>query len=63
VRALVNPGSVGQPRDHVPGAAFALWEGDGITFFRVGYNLDQVAQRLAEEGFPAWLYTRLTLGE
>lgn len=63
VRALVNPGSVGQPRDHVPGAAFALWEGDGITFFRVGYNLDQVAQRLAEEGFPAWLYERLTLGE
>ena len=26
-------------------------------------HLDQVAQRLAEEGFPAWLYTRLTLGE
>ncbi|WP_038058470.1 metallophosphoesterase family protein [Thermus amyloliquefaciens] len=63
VRALVNPGSVGQPRDQVPGAAFALWEGEGIAFFRVGYDMAKVAHRLAEEGFPQWLYTRLTLGE
>ncbi|MDM7324622.1 MAG: metallophosphoesterase family protein [Thermus sp.] len=63
VRALVNPGSVGQPRDRAPGAAFALWEGDRISFFRVGYDLGRIAQRLAEEGFPSWLYTRLTLGE
>ncbi|MGC8968276.1 MAG: metallophosphoesterase family protein [Thermus sp.] len=63
VRALVNPGSVGQPRDRVPGAAFALWEGDRLEFFRVAYPLEDVAHRLAEEGFPPWLYTRLTLGE
>ncbi|SDF31229.1 protein phosphatase [Thermus arciformis] len=63
VRALVNPGSVGQPRDRVPGAAFALWEGDRILFHRVAYDLERVAHRLAEEGFPPWLYTRLTLGE
>jgi protein phosphatase len=63
VRALVNPGSVGQPRDGVPGAAFALWEGDRLEFFRVAYPLEEVAGRLAEEGFPLWLYTRLTLGE
>ncbi|WP_038048268.1 metallophosphoesterase family protein [Thermus caliditerrae] len=63
VRALVNPGSVGQPRDGVPGAAFALWEEERIAFFRVGYDLEKVARRLREEGFPEWLYTRLTLGE
>ena len=63
VRALVNPGSVGQPRDGVPGAAFALWEGDRIAFYRVAYDLGRVAARLAEEGFPPWLYTRLTLGQ
>ena len=63
VRALVNPGSVGQPRDGVPGAAFALWEGDRIAFYRVAYDLERVAARLAEEGFPPWLYTRLTLGQ
>ncbi|GAB5603015.1 metallophosphoesterase family protein [Thermus sp. FJN-A] len=63
LRALVNPGSVGQPRDGVPGAAFALWEGDRLHFFRVSYDLEKVARRLEEEGFPKWLHTRLTLGE
>ncbi|TBH21188.1 metallophosphoesterase family protein [Thermus thermamylovorans] len=63
VRALANPGSVGQPRDGVPGAAFALWEGERLEFFRVAYDLGRVARRLEEEGFPLWLYTRLTLGE
>jgi len=63
VRALVNPGSVGQPRDGVPGAAFLLWEGERLEFFRVAYPLEDVGHRLAEEGFPQWLYTRLTLGE
>jgi len=63
VRALVNPGSVGQPRDRVPGAAFALWEGDRVEFFRVAYPLERVAERLREEGFPEWLYARLTRGE
>lgn len=54
---------MGQPRDGVPGAAFALWEEDRLEFFRVAYPLEEVAHRLAEEGFPPWLYTRLTLGE
>jgi diadenosine tetraphosphatase ApaH/serine/threonine PP2A family protein phosphatase len=63
VRALANPGSVGQPRDGVPGAAFALWEGDRLEFYRVNYNLTAVQRRLLEEGFPEWLYARLTLGE
>ncbi|GLV48104.1 phosphatase [Thermus sp. LT1-2-5] len=63
VRALVNPGSVGQPRDRVPGAAFALWEGNQVEFFRIAYPAERVAQRLREEGFPEWLYTRLTRGE
>jgi protein phosphatase len=62
VRALANPGSVGQPRDGVPGAAFALWEGDRLEYFRVSYDLERVRQRLEEEGFPTWLHTRLTQG-
>lgn len=63
VRALVNPGSAGQPRDRVPGAAFALWEGDRVEFFRVDYPLERVGRRIVQEGFPLWLYARLTLGE
>ncbi|MEN2982664.1 MAG: metallophosphoesterase family protein [Thermus sp.] len=63
VRALINPGSVGQPRDGVPGAAFALWEGERVEFFRVAYPLEEVEARLREEGFPPWLWERLRVGE
>ncbi len=63
VRALVNPGSVGQPRDGVPGAAFALWEGERVGFFRVAYDLEAVRERLLSVGFPLWLWERLLLGQ
>ncbi|AFV76982.1 metallophosphoesterase family protein [Thermus oshimai] len=63
VRALVNPGSVGQPRDGVPGAAFLLWEGRKLEFFRVDYPLNRVEARLLEEGFPLWLLERLKVGQ
>jgi len=63
VRALVNPGSVGQPRDGVPGAAFALWEEDGVEFFRVEVDLSPLEARLKEVGFPLWLLKRLRHGQ
>lgn len=62
-RALVNPGSVGQPRDRSPGAAFALWEGEKVAFFRVAYDLDRVREGLLRAGFPLWLWERLLLGQ
>ena len=63
VRALVNPGSVGQPRDGAPGAAFALWEEDGVEFFRVEVDLSPLEARLKEVGFPLWLLKRLRHGQ
>lgn len=64
-RALINPGSTGQPRDGVPGAAYAIWDSDedGVEFFRVKYNLEHVLTRLHHENFPMWLYERLVLGK
>ncbi|MGQ9511267.1 MAG: metallophosphoesterase family protein [Thermaceae bacterium] len=63
VRALINPGSVGQPRDGVPGAAFALLEGKEVEFFRVEVDLAPLEARLKEVGFPLWLLERLKRGQ
>ncbi|MDW8058719.1 MAG: metallophosphoesterase family protein [Thermomicrobium sp.] len=63
-RYLVNPGSVGQPRDGDPRAAFALWEPDRrrITFRRVPYNIEAVQAEMAAAGLPRLLIERLALG-
>ena len=40
-KVFCNPGSVGQPRDDDPCAAFAvLWPGGEIKTYRVGYDID-----------------------
>jgi len=40
---MVNPGSVGQPRDNDPRAAFLLYDTDAalVTFYRVPYNIQR----------------------
>lgn len=64
-RAIINPGSTGQPRDGVVGAAYAIWdaEEDTVEFYRAKYNLEHVLARLHHEQFPMWLYERLVLGK
>ncbi len=64
-RAIINPGSTGQPRDGVIGAAYAIWDSGESTveFHRVKYGLDQVLARIHHEKFPMWLYERLVLGK
>lgn len=64
VRYLINPGSIGQPRDTDPRAAFALYdsEDDSVTFFRVPYDLDLAQQRIIRAGLPERLATRLREG-
>ncbi|RDI95677.1 metallophosphoesterase [Meiothermus sp. QL-1] len=64
-RAIINPGSIGQPRDGVVGAAYAIWDvqEDTIEFHRTRYDLEQVLARLHHEQFPMWLYERLVLGK
>ena len=43
---IINPGSVGQPRDRRPGAAWALWDTDtnDVTFYRENYDVDPVIE-------------------
>ena len=61
---LVNPGSVGQPRDGDPRASFLLWDRrEGrIGFQRVGYALERTLRDLARLDLPRDLAYRLETG-
>jgi diadenosine tetraphosphatase ApaH/serine/threonine PP2A family protein phosphatase len=61
---LINPGSVGQPRDGSPQAAFAFYDTEKgqVTYRRTDYDVDRAAQKIREAGLPAILADRLSLG-
>jgi predicted phosphodiesterase len=61
---LINPGSVGQPRDGNPKASFAVWdrEGDEVTFHRVSYPREVTLAALKNAGLHEDLGYRLELG-
>ena len=47
---IVNPGSVGQPKDRNPGAAYAVWSDGQILFRRTDYNIEEVRRSFASSG-------------
>jgi diadenosine tetraphosphatase ApaH/serine/threonine PP2A family protein phosphatase len=53
-RAMLNPGSVGQPRDRDPRAAYAIYDTEARKWEsrRVKYNIADVQKRLRESGLP-----------
>ncbi len=53
-RMMLNPGSVGQPRDRDPRSAYAIYETETRQWEarRVEYNVGEVQQRLREAGLP-----------
>jgi diadenosine tetraphosphatase ApaH/serine/threonine PP2A family protein phosphatase len=61
---LINPGSVGQPRDGDWRAAFAVFDSTdyNIMFYRVPYNIEGAQRRIFEAGLPDRLATRLQEG-
>jgi predicted phosphodiesterase len=61
---LVNPGSIGQPRDGDPRAAFALYddEANSVTFHRVPYDIERAQKKILAAGLPDRLATRLAEG-
>jgi diadenosine tetraphosphatase ApaH/serine/threonine PP2A family protein phosphatase len=63
-RHLVNPGSVGQPRDGDPRAGYALVDTTlrEITIYRLEYDVSKAQARILEEGLPEVLAQRLALG-
>lgn len=63
-RYLVNPGSVGQPRDGDPRAGFGIVDTAAreMTIYRVEYPVSKAQARILEEGLPEVLAQRLALG-
>ncbi|SDC22253.1 Predicted phosphodiesterase [Cupriavidus sp. YR651] len=57
-----NPGSVGQPRDGDPRAAFATWDGERFALHRVEYDVDRAAADMRAAGFDAYYYENLYAG-
>jgi diadenosine tetraphosphatase ApaH/serine/threonine PP2A family protein phosphatase len=57
-------GSVGQPRDGNPAAAFAMFDtmSNAITYCRAPYDVEAAARRIRENGLPRWLADRLSVG-
>ncbi len=64
-RYLINVGSVGQPRDGDPRAAFGLFDTEAVSYelVRVHYDLARTQTRIAERGLPNELGARLARGE
>src|SRR5690242_690489 len=64
VRALLNPGSVGQPRDGDPRAAYLLLDLDArrAQFRRVEYDVKLTQREMRDAGLPEMLAGRLELG-
>lgn len=64
-RWLAVLGSVGQPRDGDPAAAFAMFDTASreITYCRVPYDVEAAADRIRANGLPHWLADRLLVGK
>jgi diadenosine tetraphosphatase ApaH/serine/threonine PP2A family protein phosphatase len=63
-RRLLNPGSVGQPRDGDPRAAWLLLDREAgrATFRRVAYPVTETQAAMRQRGLPETLAERLTVG-
>jgi len=64
-RVLLNPGSVGQPRDGDPRAAYLELDlgRRTATFRRVDYDIERTQAEMRAAGLPEALAERLTYGE
>ncbi len=64
VRYLVNPGSVGQPRNRDPRASFVVYDTAEklITYHKVEYDISATAGKIIAAGLPERLAERLRLG-
>ncbi len=63
-KTIVNPGSVGQPRDHDPRAAYTIFDTEEKTWaqHRVSYDIAEVQERMTLAGLPVEYIQRLELG-
>jgi diadenosine tetraphosphatase ApaH/serine/threonine PP2A family protein phosphatase len=63
-RYLINPGSIGQPRDRDPRASFAVFDSERgeVTWRRVRYATERARGKMIRAGLPAGLADRLLTG-
>jgi diadenosine tetraphosphatase ApaH/serine/threonine PP2A family protein phosphatase len=63
-RAIVNPGSVGQPRDRDPRASFAVYDTESNIwdYRRAAYDIPAVQERMLKAGLPERHIHRLAAG-
>jgi len=63
-RTIVNPGSVGQPRDHDARAAYTIYDTEDKTWtqHRVPYDISGVQERMKNAGLPVEYSQRLEMG-
>ncbi len=63
-KSLAVLGSVGQPRDDNPHAAYALYDDKemSLTYIRVDYDVARAAKKISNAGLPQFLAARLFLG-
>lgn len=61
---LINPGSVGQPRDGDPRASYVLYDSDAgiMTYRRIPYDIERAQNKIREAGLPPFLADRLAIG-
>lgn len=64
-RVILNPGSVGQPRDYRPEASYGIYDATRRHFevFRVSYNISAAQQAILDAGLPEVLAARLAIGK
>lgn len=64
VRYLLNPGSVGQPRDRDPRAGYMLFDSVSrqVVARRIDYPIDRAQERIRQAGLPDILADRLSVG-
>lgn len=64
VRFIINPGSVGQPRDGDPRASYVVYDDEtgALTYYRVAYDVAETQARMAKAGLPERLIARLDYG-
>ncbi len=62
-RAIINPGSVGQPRDGDPRASYIIYDsGLGFEFRRVEYDVATTQRKMTEQGLSSRMAARLEKG-
>ncbi|MEM7050479.1 MAG: metallophosphoesterase family protein [Acidobacteriota bacterium] len=63
-RYLINPGSIGQPRDRDPRASYMTYDSSRrvVRWYRVAYPIDKAQKRILSAGLPGMLAERLAFG-